>query len=161
MKCMLGCGFYLITVVQVSRLAQSKATSCEKVRSIFSPEQPEPECVIAWAGHLAARPITARPQSPRPMRRGPSGQLQWALDWAPCILANTRTWRQGSSGSMPQNIHSHMGAEKTNFKMQTLNPLQRLKDTGDVKALVMHSVCVWGCENVPMAGRERALTIQR
>ena len=30
------------------------------------------------------------------------------------------------------------------------------KDTKDVKALVMHSVYVWGCENVPMAGRERA-----
>ena len=98
------------------------------------------------------------------MRARPGGQLQWALDWAPWILANTRTWRQGSRGSMPQNIHCltiHMGAEKTNFKMQTLNPLQRLKDTRDVKALVMHSVYVWGCENVPMAGRERALTIRR
>ena len=32
------------------------------------------------------------------------------------------------------------GVEKTNFKIQTLNSLQRLKDIRDVKALVMHSV---------------------
>ena len=44
-------------------------------------------------------------------------------------------------------------------EIQTLNPPQSLKDTLNVKALVMH-LNVWvldlGCENVPMHGRERA-----
>ena len=52
------------------------------------------------------------------------------------------------------------------IKNADIEPCAKIeKDTKDVKALVMHSVYVWGCENVPMAGRERepglSLTIRR
>ena len=63
---------------------------------------------------------------------------------------------------MPQNINNLtiQGPEETDFKIQTLNPLQRLKDTVDVKALVMHSVS-GDVRMFPWLGEREPLTIQR
>ena len=144
LKCILSCGFHLIAVVQVS------------LSWLNLKQQQSAQYILAWAAwgvwvcncmswtlggltnHSSASVLSTNEKRAR-----------WAVTvgtWLGTLdlgqypdLASRLQWLNASKYQQPDHMRDRE-PEATNFKIQTLNPLQRLKDTVDVKALVMHSV---------------------